>query len=324
MPYITTILTSAIIAYLFFPLYKWILKKTKRKNLSATIVMVLIVILLLIPSIFIINLFTREISSVYFGVRSRIQQGNIIGEDYQDDPLTEKANYFLVDLMKRPEFLNYIDRAINSIIGTLSTFIVTIPKRIVSFFVMMFLLFFFIRDGELIIQKCEKFVPITIKHKNQVVKKFGDVTHGVIYGYFLTSLVQGVVGLVGLYTFGISSPLIWGIVMMIAAMIPFVGAPVVWIPLGVVKLIQGITAGSTLGILQGAGLLLYGFLVISTIDDIVRPKIIGHRAKIHPVVILLGIVGGVSTFGFIGLFVGPLVLSLLLTFIEIYKNETQS
>lgn len=324
LPLITTILTSAIVAYLFFPLYKWLLNKTKRKNLSASIVTIFVIIIIAVPIVFIANTLTREISSVYLSSRERIQEGDIITDESAHDSLAFKINKFLADAIKRPEVLSYIDRISNSLITSLSTFVVTIPRRIINAFVMFFLLFFFVRDGDQMIQKIQMFIPLKKKYQQKLVKKFGSVTYAIIYGHFLTALVQGIIGIIGLYIFGIGSPLVWGIVMIIAAMIPFVGPPIVWFPLGIIKLAQGIIAGSSIVTLQGAGLLLYGFLVISTIDNLIKPKIIGDRAKIHPVVILLGIIGGISTFGFIGIVIGPLIISLLLTFADIYKNETQS
>jgi predicted PurR-regulated permease PerM len=323
LPFIGTILTSAIIAYLFFPLYKWTLRKTKRKNLSASVVTILIIIIIVIPAVFVANTLTREITSVYLNSRERIQEGNIITEGAPENSIASDINKFLTDAIKRPEVLTYIDKISNSIISSLSTFVVTIPRRIISIFVMFFLLFFFVRDGDKIVKKIEMFIPLKKKYQQKLVKKFGSVTYAIIYGHFLTALVQGGIGILGLYIFGIESPLVWGIVMIIAAMIPFVGAPVIWVPLGVVKLIQGIIAENTIEIIQGVGLLLYGFIIISTIDNIIKPKIIGDRARIHPVIILLGIIGGISTFGFIGIVIGPLILSILFTFAEIYQNEAK-
>jgi len=129
------------------------------------------------------------------------------------------------------------------------------------------------------------------------------------------------VGTLGLYIFGIKSPLVWGIIMVIACMIPFVGAPVVWFPLGVFKVIIGLNSGNNYETIMGIGLLAYGFIIVSSIDNLIRPKIIGDRARIHPTIILLGILGGLAIFGFIGIVVGPLILSLFLTFAEIYKTE---
>ena len=320
-PFIIAILTSIIISYIFYPLYKWINKKTKRKNLSAIIIIILILILIITPIFFIANSLTREVTTVYINSKQRIAEGNIINTESGSSNLLLKLNSFLVNIAKKPQISSSIDNITNSIISSLSNFIFTIPKMIISFFVMIFLIFFMLRDGELMVKKIKCIIPLKNHHQNKIIKRFGSVTRAVVYGHFITALIQGMVGVLGLYIFGVKSPLVWGIIMMIACMIPFVGAPWVWFPLGVLKLIEGLTTNTTSTTLRGIGLLVYGFVIVSSIDNLIKPKIIGDKAKIHPTIILLGVLGGLAIFGVIGIVVGPLILSLFLTFAEIYKTE---
>ncbi|MBU4493488.1 MAG: AI-2E family transporter [Nanoarchaeota archaeon] len=318
-PFIIAILTSIIISYIFYPLYKWINKKTKRKNLSAVIVTILIITLIITPILFIANSLTREVMVVYTNSKQRIEEGNII--DTEPGSILWKLNSFLVNIAEKPQISSSLDSITNSIISSLSNFIFTIPKRILSFFVMIFLIFFMLRDGELMVKKIKYLIPLKNHYQNKIVKRFGSVTRAVVYGHFITALIQGMVGVLGLYIFGIKSPLVWGGIMMVACMIPFIGAPVVWFPLGVLKLIEGLTTNTTSTTLRGIGLLVYGFFIVASIDNLIKPKIIGDKAKIHPTIILLGVLGGLTIFGVIGIVIGPLVLSLFLTFAEIYKTE---
>ena len=318
-PFIIAILTSIIISYIFYPLYKWINKKTKRKNLSAIIMIILILILIITPIFFITNSLTREVTTVYINSKQRIAEGNII--DTEPGSNLWKLNSFLVNIAEKPQISSSIDNIINSIISSLSNFIFTIPKKILSFFVMVFLIFFMLRDGELMVKKIKYLIPLKSHHQNKIIKRFGSVTRAVVYGHFITALIQGMVGVLGLYIFGVKSPLVWGIIMIIACMIPFIGAPIVWFPLGVLKLIEGLTTNTTSTTIRGIGLLVYGFFIVASIDNLIKPKIIGDKAKIHPTIILLGVLGGLSIFGVIGIVVGPLILSLFLTFAEIYKTE---
>ena len=318
-PFIIAILTSIIISYIFYPLYKLINKKTKRKNLSAIIMIILILVLIITPIFFIANSLTREVTTVYINSKQRIAEGNII--DTEPGSNLWKLNSFLVNIAEKPQISSSIDNIINSIISSLSNFIFTIPKKILSFFVMVFLIFFMLRDGELMVKKIKYLIPLKSHHQNKIIKRFGSVTRAVVYGHFITALIQGMVGVLGLYIFGVKSPLVWGIIMIIACMIPFIGAPIVWFPLGVLKLIEGLTTNTTSTTIRGIGLLVYGFFIVASIDNLIKPKIIGDKAKIHPTIILLGVLGGLSIFGVIGIVVGPLILSLFLTFAEIYKTE---
>jgi len=300
-------------------LYIWINKKTKRKNLSAFIVTMLVIILIISPILFVVNSLTREVIVVYTDSKQRIAEGNIINTEPGSG--LWKLNSLLVSIAGKPQVISYIDSITNSVIGSLSNFIFTIPKKILSFFVMVFLIFFMLRDGELMVKKIKYFIPLKKHHQTKIVNKFSSVTRAVVYGHFITALIQGMVGILGLYIFGVKSPLLWGIILLIACMIPFIGSPIVWFPLGVLKLIEGLTTNSTSVALKGAGLLVYGFVVISSIDNLIKPKIIGDIARIHPTVILIGVLGGLLIFGVIGIVVGPLILSLFLTFAEIYKTE---
>jgi len=177
---------------------------------------------------------------------------------------------------------------------------------------MVFLIFFMLRDGELMVKKIKYFIPLKKHHQTKIINKFSSVTRAVVYGHFITALIQGMVGVLGLYLFGVKSPLVWGSIMMVACMIPFIGSPVVWFPLGAFKLITGLTSSSSSEIIMGIGLLIYGFVIISSVDNLIKPKIIGDIARIHPTIILIGVLGGLLIFGVIGIVVGPLILSLFL------------
>jgi predicted PurR-regulated permease PerM len=110
---------------------------------------------------------------------------------------------------------------------------------------------------------------------------------------------------------------------LIASLIPFIGTGFVWIPVALIKIADGFVAGDNFTALMGIGLLIYGTGVISVIDNILKPKLIGSKANINPLIILLGMLGGVTIFGIVGLIAGPLILALTVTLIEIYKTEVQ-
>ena len=130
----------------------------------------------------------------------------------------------------------------------------------------------------------------------------------------LIAIIQGAVGALGLWLFRAPSPVILGIVMVILIILPVVGAVLIWLPIAIIKILQG-------DMFNGIGLLLFGILILSTIDNFIRPKIIGTRAKIHPVIILIGVLGGIELFGIIGMVLGPLILGILSVFLEFYIQE---
>jgi predicted PurR-regulated permease PerM len=179
---------------------------------------------------------------------------------------------------------------------------------------MLFLMFFLFMEGKEITEKIRNHIPLRAKQKKELSNKFNSVIYASIYGMIVTAFVQGAVASLGFWIFGVESPILWGLVTIIVAILPFVGAALVWLPSAVYKLFIGET-------FNGLGILFYGILIISTIDNLIRPSIIGSRAKIHPALVLLGVLGGIELFGFLGIIIGPLILSISTMFMDLYFLE---
>jgi len=137
----------------------------------------------------------------------------------------------------------------------------------------------------------------------------------------LIALIQGALGALGFFLFGISSPLFWGLLMGILSLLPMVGTGLIWVPAALILLLNGIFQDSYSLIFKGIGLFLYGLLIVSSLDNILRPKLISEKVKIHSAVILLGILGGVYLFGPLGVIVGPLIFSMTLVLLKAYFNS---
>jgi predicted PurR-regulated permease PerM len=126
-------------------------------------------------------------------------------------------------------------------------------------------------------------------------------------------MLQGALGTLGLLIFGVPKWLFWGAIMMLTAFIPFLGTPIVWIPAVASLLLGGNTA-------RGIGLLIYSATLVMNIDNFLRPKLMSGRTQVHPVLILIGVLGGLKVFGIVGMLVGPLILALLVAFVRFYEE----
>ena len=135
------------------------------------------------------------------------------------------------------------------------------------------------------------------------------------------ALAQGALGTIGFYIFGVKSAIFWGVIMAIFALIPFIGPAIIWVPASLFLIINGIIANSYWEIGMGIGLFVYGVAIISTIDNILRIKLIGGKSEVHPLTGLIGIIGGIELFGLIGIFVGPILLSLLITLFKDFSGK---
>jgi len=291
-PFITAIISAIILSYIFHPVYKKINNIFKSKNASSIIIIILIFLVILIPLFFIASALIQESLNFY-----RILSQTTL-------PQLKLIEGIKISLEEVSQYLtNYA-----------SKILISIPKKIIDFFVMIFLMFFFFRDGEKILKKIKENIPMKRKLREELSKNFSEVTHGVIFGVIVTGFIQGLLGGLGFLIFGIPNPILWGLVMAILAILPIVGPYLVWIPLGIYLIATG-------NVLQGILLLIYGVVIISAIDNLIRPFVISARTKIHPAIILIGILGGLYFMGIIGLIIGPLVLSFLIEFLKIYKKQ---
>jgi len=181
--------------------------------------------------------------------------------------------------------------------------------------------FFLFRDGKILIDKVERIMPLKDKYRKHVFEKLNNMTYAVIYGSIIIAIIQGTLGGIGFLIFGLPSPLLWGMAMIFASLIPYIGSSIIWFPASLILILDGYVSLETTPIIKGILLILYGIFVVSTIDNILKPKIIGSKGGLHPVLVLLGVVGGLKFLGFIGLIIGPIILAMLVTFINIYEEE---
>jgi predicted PurR-regulated permease PerM len=169
----------------------------------------------------------------------------------------------------------------------------------------------------------ENALPMSKAHSEKMIKQFNDIISATIYGAIVIAIIQGILAGIGYFIFGVSSPLVFGLLTLISAFIPFVGAALVWFPVSVSMFVSGFLVGDNAVMMKAGGLFLFCALVVSTIDNFLRPKLVGEKAKVHPLVILLGVFGGLAFFGFVGIIIGPLILTLFMASLKIYQQEKE-
>lgn len=302
--YLITVLGAVILAYIFNPIYKKLVGVLKNKTVCAILVSIIIIIILIVPIMFAANAIIGESFDLFTKVRNLNTEvidkyiGEYIGNNIDIGAYTKDL------LNKLSIYLMQITEA----------FIWSLPEKVLSLFVMFFVLFYSLKDGKKLVEAIKDEVPLTEKHKENLYKRFNGMIYATLYGTIVTSVIAGVLGALGFYFFGISSPTLWGIIMGILSMLPAVGASLVWLPMGIYQVAMGNT-------FAGIGVMAYGWVIVSSMENIVRPKIIGVKGKTHPVLVLLGVLGGLQVFGLVGIIIGPLILSILALFFELYLSD---
>jgi predicted PurR-regulated permease PerM len=208
---------------------------------------------------------------------------------------------------------NVLERLVSSsgalVLGAVGT--------IVSFLLMLFVLFFVLRDGPALADKVVRLLPIEPRRRTRLWQHLQDVTRAVFMGIGLTALAQGVLVGIGFWIAGLPSPLVFGVIAALFALIPIVGTSIVW-GLGALYLVTQAEYG------HAVFLVVWGALVVGTADNVLRPLLISGRADVPTLAVFVGVVGGLSAFGFIGLFLGPIVLGLLIALFRFEAEELEA
>ena len=300
------ILWSIVVSIIFYPLYEKLLLMTNKKSLSSMLSLILISLLVIIPSIAILGLIGNELinfinSSENYSFEQyfkMIPSESIINQfiawsGLNINDLTEKADDFLISASKM-------------LYQSVSTISANIINFFVSLFIFVYLTFFFLRDGEKILQHCMDAFPMKNEDESYLLNEFQKTTRATIKGTVIVALAQGFLGYLTLLLIGINGALIWGAVMALLSIIPAVGTILVWLPIALVLFLNG-------EIMDASLLIFSGVFIIGMIDNLLRPILISKKTKMPDYLILLTTIGGISIFGITGFIVGPIIASLFIS-----------
>ncbi|MCL5666543.1 MAG: AI-2E family transporter [Patescibacteria group bacterium] len=307
-PYLKVIALAAILAILFLPLHKRISREIKWPSLAAFVTTLLILLIVIIPLYIIGQLLFNELSSVYDLVKSgqlNLDQTAIVS--HLPAQVREYANNILSGLGQK---LSSLSINANSIANALSTG----AGFILSFFLVFFTVFYLLRDGSGIKKYISSIFPLAETHENQLVTKLENAVNGVVKGSFLVALTQGAVATIGFLIFGVPQPFLWGAFTVLAALVPTVGTSISLIPAVIYLLVTGHTGA-------GIGMAIWGAAAVGTIDNIISPYLVGSRTQLHPLLVLFSIIGGLDLFGVIGFLLGPIIMAVFVTLLDIYRTD---
>lgn len=317
-PFAYPIFWAAVIAGICYPFYTWLNKKIKSHNLSTIIVLVGVVICIILPVSLIGTLLIKESVDLYSSLESNRNQ---IGDAVHRTSDWIRTNSVIVKLNIDEAF--WTDK-FSELTKSITNFIFVSIKSITQnslaflalFIIMLYTLFYFIRDGEKLLKKLMHLCPLGDKYEKTLYDKFTQTTYATLKGILIIGAIQAALGTILFLLTGVQGALIWGVVMFMLTIIPGFSAAIVWCPAAIVMLAMG-------NIWQGILILAVGLLVISTIDNFLRPIIIGNDIQLHPLLILFSMLGGLLLFGISGFIIGPIISALLVSFWEMYNQHYQ-
>lgn len=306
-PIIFSIIIGMILAFILSPVYDFVFKYLKRKNVTAFLMCLILIIIIVIPLWYIVPIAVDQ--SIKFYMNS------------QEMDFVTPLKLIFPSFFESAQFSNEIGSAIhsfvtkttNSLMNSMSNMIINFPTLFLQLLVVFFSFFFVLRDKEELIEYIKSLIPFSKEVERRLFSSSKDLTISILYGQVVIGIIQGITVGIGLFIFGVPNALLLTLLAMVAGIFPIVGTTIVWVPVAIYLIIAGNT-------LNALGVVLFG-LIASIIEALFKPIFISRRAKMNSSLILFGMVGGIILFGLLGIILGPLILAYLFIVVEAYRNK---
>ena len=325
--YFYAIFWAVILSLIFYPLHKWFLRLFNNcQNLASLASLSVCILLAIIPVIVVLTSLVKEAAHLQEvlkdPVTGKMNLTPYVNQMWAAIPegIKEQINSYLggddkASVASIREAVEQGGAKLASISGKLvvswgqNTF-----SWLVTFVVMLYLLFFLFRDGEVLAHRLSGYIPLSAAHKKTLFEKFATVVKATVKGNVLVAMVQGTLGGLAFYYLNIQGALLWAVLMCFLSLLPAVGASLVWGPVAIYFLATGRTW-------EGVGLIAYGAIIIGAMDNILRPLLVGKDTKLPDYVVLITTLGGMSLVGITGFVIGPLIAALFLAVWGLVETE---
>ncbi len=291
-----------VFSFIFAPVHIWLKKKMGRDEPAALLTLLLIVLVALAPLLAVCYTALNQALAL---------QDKLNPQDFSD--LFQRFNP-KVRATADQVLQNLARDIVNALTAALPSVFAAVTRTALSLFVMFFVMYYIFLDIHYVIIRSTEYLPFKQANAIWLVHEFEHISKAILLGQILVSSLQGLMGGIGFLMFGLPDAVLWGIVMAVVSLVPVVGTSVIWLPAGIYLLAHK-------DYFNGIGLLLWGAIVVSHIDNFVRPRLGKKLGNINPIVMLLGAFAGLEFFGIVGVVVGPLMLAFFLLMLQVYRQE---
>jgi predicted PurR-regulated permease PerM len=319
-PLITILLTSILLAYISYPIFLKLKEKTS-SNLAAGLITIFgILLIITLPFIFIIYKIAQQTVILYSSIKEGLN-GQACLHSGVICNIVNKSQQTLLDLANQLNVQKYLTNITDGVISRVSNYLLQIPQAVLGLGLILIFVYFILKDGEKILGILTNWLPFPKKESKILVFRFKEITRTIVYGQIIVAIAQGVAGAIGYWLFGVPLPILLGTITAVTALLPVVGSGIVWIPASLYLILGGYVTGNNTLIVKGVGLFIYGIIVIGHIDNLLRAKLFETRVNLHPIIALIGVIGGAQLFGVMGLFIGPILLALIIVYLNNFKKR---
>lgn len=310
-PFLPAFAWAVALAVVAHPLHVRIRRLLPYRTLAAALSVTVVVVVLVVPALFIANELTREVYALSAKLTDEWTSGkwhSFLAAHPQVASLLDTLNIQFNPADARA-------KAANAAMGSGFPGFVTHGIQVaVQTLIAFFLLFYFFRDQSRFIRTMERLVPLSKKETDQALHRVAEMLHATIYGTLTVAFIQGSLGGLMFWWLGLPSPLLWGVVMGMLAIVPVLGAFIVWVPAAIYLALSG-------DIGKAVTLAIWGAVVIGFIDNLLYPLFVGRRARLHTVPVFISIMGGLAMFGAAGMIVGPVILVVTVGLLHAWRER---
>ena len=307
LPFLSVLVWALTLAVMFSPLQRWLESKLKHPNFAALISILLIGLIVIIPTVLIGEQLLTQVVKGTQQIETKLNSGEwrrVLEAQPQFAPIVAKIEQYV----NIPDIIKTLNTKLGNAAGAIvkgSIF------QLVGFILIFYMLFFLLRDRHWALQSIASLSPLSQAEMDKLFNRVGDTIHAIIYGTCAIAVVQGTLGGLMFWWLDLPAPFLWGLIMSFLAIVPMLGASIIWAPAALFLALEG-NWGSALI------LTFWGMLIVGTIDNLLRPVFIGNRLKLHTILAFISVIGGLLQFGAAGLILGPVTLAVTIALLEIW------
>jgi predicted PurR-regulated permease PerM len=327
-PFIEVLLWAVVLVIVFMPVHRRVRARVGSPGWSAMISCLLVVVVILVPLTLVTFAIVREMTHIAQSLQTQpggdgAAQAGVAGLLDPNSPYVGKVLGWVGQYVDLEQFNSqqFIAERLKSLGGAIAGrtlgFVGGAVGFVVEIFFVIFTMYYFFRDGERLREAVYSILPLDDRRAHEIIDRTQEVISASVYGVLVIALIQGTLGGIAFWALGLPSPLLWGVVMVFLSMIPMAGAFVVWVP---AALYLGVTGHWGKAII----LTVWGALIIGSVDNFLRPKLVGEKTRLHELLIFFSVLGGLQVFGVIGLVLGPVVVAITIALLDVLRQADDS
>ena len=324
-PFIEVVLWAVVLVIVFFPVHRRILARVGSPGWSALLSCLLVIFVILVPLTLLTFAVVNELTDFAQMLQPKQDgSGGAAGaaaslldpnSPYLGPVVRWVGQYVDVSKLASQEFIAERLKGVSGAIASRTLgFVGGAVGFVVEVFFVIFTMYYLFRDGERLRAAAYDMMPLSGPQAREILDRTGEVIGASVYGVLVIAVIQGVLGGLAFWVLGLPSPLLWGVVMIFLSMIPMLGSFIVWVPAAIYLALTGHWAKAVM-------LAVWGALVIGSVDNFLRPKLVGERTRLHELLVFFSVLGGLQVFGVLGIVLGPVIIAITIALLDVLRQS---